>query len=53
MENINWSLQHQGVQSIDQLVQLMPDLHVLLITFPENDNDFVWDVKVHMLMPVQ
>ena len=55
MIKINWSLQHCGVHqaSFEQLVQLMPDLHELLNTFPENPSEFVWDVKVHMLMPGQ
>ena len=55
MNNINWSLQHPGVHqaTLQQLIELMPDLHELINTFPENPNDFVWDVKVHMLMPGQ
>jgi len=53
--NIDWSKQHCGVHqaSFDDLIKLMPDLKELLKTFPENVNDFVWDVKVHMLMPSQ
>lgn len=31
----------------------MPDLSELLETFPEDPNDFIWDIKVHMLMPGQ
>lgn len=53
--NINWSMQHCGVHraSFKQVVESMPDLQPLLLTFPENPEDFVWDVKVHMLMPNQ
>ena len=52
---IEWSKQHPGVHqaSYEQLIDLMPDLKVLIDTFPENPHDFVWDVKVHMLMPGQ
>lgn len=55
MKNINWSNQHCGVHraTFNQLQELMPDLSVIKETFPENVNDFVWDVKVHMLMPNQ
>lgn len=53
--NIDWAKQHCGVHqgSIEQVVELMPDLIPLVHTFPENAFDFVWDVKVHMLMPGQ
>lgn len=53
--NINWQDQHCGVHqaSFEELLFWMPDLTKLLSTFPENPNDFVWDVKVHMLMPNQ
>lgn len=52
---IIWSEQHCGVRlgSYGQMLSLMPDLIELSTTFPENPNDFVWDVKVHMLMPGQ
>ena len=52
---IDWSKQHNGVHqaSSDQMIELMPDLDVLLLSFPETLDDFVWDVKVHMLMPNQ
>lgn len=55
MENINWKKQHCGVHraTYDQLVELMPDLSCIKDTFPEDVNDFYWDVKVHMLMPGQ
>lgn len=55
MNDVNWSLQHCGVHqaTYDQTIQLMPDLLVVLNTFPENCEDFIWDVKVHMLMPGQ
>lgn len=53
--NIDWSKQHCGVHQASsmQLIELMPDLKQLIDTFPENPNDFIWDVKVHMLMPGQ
>lgn len=53
--NIDWSRQHCGVHQATsyQLLCLMPDLSDLLLTFPENAGDFIWDVKVHMLMPGQ
>lgn len=54
-EEIIWSNQHCGVHqaTFDELVELMPDLKELINTFPEDPNDFIWDVKVHMLMPGQ
>lgn len=55
MKDIDWSLQHNGVHqaSFKQLIKLMPDLAGLIETFPEDPIDFIWDVKVHMLMPGQ
>jgi len=56
MITIDWSKQHCGVHqaSVDQLIELMPDLKPLLVeTFPDIPSDYVWDVKVHMLMPSQ
>ena len=55
MKNIDWTKQHCGVHqaSFEQLVELMPDLECIKDSFPENVNDFTWDVKVHMLMPNQ
>lgn len=55
MKDIDWSLQHCGVHqaSYDELMLHMPDLASLIETFPDNVYDFVWDVKVHMLMPSQ
>lgn len=53
--NIDWAEQHAGVHqaSVKDLVLNMPDLEPLLDTFPEDPRDFIWDVKVHMLMPGQ
>lgn len=53
--NIDWTKQHCGVHqaTCGQLIYLMPDLIDLIATFPEDPNDFIWDVKVHMLMPGQ
>lgn len=55
MTNIDWSKQHCGVHQAhyDDVVKYMPDLKELLDSFPENPNDFIWDIKVHMLMPSQ
>ena len=52
---IDWTKQHCGViqGEYSDLIELMPDLTELLRTFPENPTDFIWDVKVHMLMPNQ
>jgi len=53
---IDWSKQHCGVHqaSWEDMFYHMPDLaEMVLYTFPEKINDFVWDVKVHMLMPGQ
>lgn len=53
---IDWSKQHCGVHqaSSDELLNLMPDLWDLIATFPEDHPEhFIWDVKVHMLMPGQ
>ena len=52
---IDWSEQHCGVHQAEfsELIELMPDLITLLSTFPEDVGDFIWDVKVHMLMPNQ
>lgn len=55
MDEIEWNKQHCGVHqaTFEQLVELMPDLACIEDTFPEDVNDFTWDVKVHMLMPEQ
>lgn len=52
---IDWSKQHCGVHqaSFEDTLLLMPDVVPILETFPENTKDFVWDIKVHMLMPGQ
>lgn len=52
---IDWSKQICGVHraSYNDVLTHMPDLKELLSTFPENADDFTWDVKVHMLMPAQ
>lgn len=53
--SIKWDEQHCGVHQaeVDELLEHMPDLKELINTFPEDPNDFIWDVKVHMLMPNQ
>ena len=53
--SIDWSKQHCGVHQADyaDLLHHMPDLKEILKTFPDDPNMYVWDVKVHMLMPGQ
>ena len=53
--NINWDKQHCSVHqaNLSQLNDLMPDLINLVQSLPEDPNDLIWDVKVHMLMPGQ
>lgn len=53
--NVDWSKQHCGLRSapFEQVLILMPDLREIVETFPDNPNDFTWDVKVHQLMPRQ
>ena len=55
MKAIKWEEQHCGVHqaTYPEMLSLMPDLKELIETFPENAEDFIWDVKVHMLMPGQ
>lgn len=52
---IDWSKQTCGVHRapVDRLLELMPDLATVISTFPGEPDRFVWDVKVHMLMPGQ
>lgn len=52
---IKWDKQHCGVHQAEysDLIFHMPDLEELLSGFPEDPEDFIWDVKVHMLMPSQ
>tara|TARA_R100000541_G_C1897352_1_gene84069 strand:+ start:86047 stop:86550 length:504 start_codon:yes stop_codon:yes gene_type:complete len=54
--SIDWTKQHNGVHraSDEDLKKYMPDVYQLVFeSFPENMEDFTWDVKVHMLMPSQ
>jgi hypothetical protein len=56
IKDIKWEDQHCGVHqaSGDELFEHMPDLKEMIVnTFPERINNFIWDVKVHMLMPNQ
>lgn len=55
LNNIDWSKQICGVHraSFKELVKVMPELECIKESFPEDINDFTWDVKVHMLMPNQ
>lgn len=54
-DQIDWSAQHCGVHQAPASVvrELMPDLGPLLDTFPDDEQNFTFDVKVHMLMPRQ
>ena len=47
--------QHCGVHqsSYKEMIKLMPDIKDIIDAFPENPEDFTWDVKVTMLMPNQ
>lgn len=41
-----------GATYIDTLIYMdEPLIHKIIATFPDNHDDFIWDVKVHMLMP--
>ena len=55
MLKIDWSKQHCGVHQapFHVVLELMPDLVDVLDTFPDDPANFTWDVKVHMLMPMQ
>jgi hypothetical protein len=55
MITIDWSKQHCGLRSAPWAVvnNLMPDVMPILKTFPDDAGNFVFDVKVHMLMPRQ
>ena len=53
--DVDWSKQHCGVMSasFDQTIELMPDLMGVMYTFPDDPQQFSFDVKVHKLMPLQ
>lgn len=55
MSEIDWAKQHCGVHQAEfyEMNEAMPDLLPLLKTFPDELIDYIWDVKVHMLMPGQ
>lgn len=55
MKEIDWSAQHCGViqGTHKDVIELMPDLEELVNSFPEDPNDYIWDVKVTMLFPGQ
>ena len=52
---IDWSKQGCGVLSAParEVRRLMPDIEEIMDTFPDDEGDFTWDVKVHMLFPRQ
>ncbi len=46
--DIDWSSQHCGVHQAEanEMFELMPDLQSMIEeTFPEDVNDFIWDVR--------
>src|ERR1043165_6671364 len=53
--DIDWSKQHCGVRQAHykDVIRLMPDLEELIGSFPDDPENFAFDVKVHMLMPGQ
>lgn len=55
-DEINWNEQHCGIHqgTYEDIFYHMPDVFPLIAnTFPEDMKDFIWDIKVHMLMPGQ
>lgn len=53
---IDWKQQHNGLHRASWMTLLhhMADVGSLIQqTFPEDPDNFTWDVKVHMLMPGQ
>jgi len=56
LEDIDWSKQHNGVHqaTFEQLFKEMGSVaQSIHDSFPDNVHDYIWDVKVHMLMPNQ
>lgn len=56
MKDINWSEQHCGIHQglFPDIQKNMADVAELILeTFPDDVSDFIWDIKVHMLMPGQ
>lgn len=56
MIEIDWSQQHCGIHRgtfRDVQVSMREVSELISGTFPEDVNDFTWDIKVHMLMPNQ
>lgn len=54
--SIDWSKQSPGVHHapFPDLCRLMPEVGQMVEdTFPDDPEAFTWDVKVHMLMPLQ
>lgn len=52
---VDWSKQHCGLRSasIQDVHRLMPDLSKIVAGFPNDPEQFSWDIKVHLLMPAQ
>lgn len=55
MNKIDWSKSHCGIHQApyNKIEILMPEVMPILQSFPDNHEDFTWDIKVHMLMPNQ
>lgn len=55
IKDIDWTKQHCGIYQgeLSDIIKLMPDVLPVIDTFPDNPNDFIWDIKIHMLMPDQ
>lgn len=56
MHSIDWTQQHCGLHqaSWKDVCENMPDVAELIReSFPDNLENFTWDIKVHMLMPSQ
>lgn len=53
--DIDWSKSIPGIHRglYQDVIRYMPELNEIVISFPDQISDFVWDVKVHMLMPRQ
>lgn len=52
---VDLTKQHCGIiqGTVQDVLTHMPDLSEIIRTFPEDPTNFIWDVKVHMLMPNQ
>jgi len=55
MNNFNWSNSICGMHKAhhSEVLKYMPELIPVMASFPNDVTEFVWDVKIHMLMPRQ